>query len=93
MPRLKAHEHPNSKWVKAINKSKSIEFHIKGVRAAAALIWGYTLAGIPKKVSGVISMCNGSTTRTDIEGWIFEYSKKPPTPVVNEKDPLSDLGI
>lgn len=87
--------HPESKLVKATNKEQKICMEVRGVRALAATIWGRTPAGVPRKVAGVIEMCNNQTARSDIDGWVFEYVD--PTPDSEDKevfvDPLEELGI
>lgn len=91
--KLKGCNHPDSKIVRATNEAQGIYMEVKGLRALTATIWGRTEAGIPRKVAGVIDMCNGRSKRDNIDGWVFEYVDaqiKDEEPFV---DVLAELGI
>lgn len=91
--KLKGCDHPDSKIVRASKPSEGIYMEVKGLRALTATIWGRTEAGIPRKVAGVIDMCNGKGKRDNIDGWVFEYVD---TQIHNGEpfvDVLAELGI
>lgn len=89
--RLIGSDHPKSKWIEAFNPKSGIKFRAKGVRAVTASIWGKTPAGVPCKVSSVISICNGVDKRDNLEGWFFTYIEPPV--MEEEEDVLASLGI
>ena len=90
-------DHPKSRWIKAHNPEINVTFEVRGVRAVTAAIWGKTPAGIPRKVSSVISICNGSDKRDHLHGWYFSYINGPSNNrgvgVEEPRDILAELGI
>lgn len=91
--RLIGSDNPQSKWVQAYNPKLGSKFEVKGVRAITAAIWGKTPAGIPKRVSSVISICNGTSKKDNLDGWYFRYVD---TPIINISEPediFAELGI
>lgn len=91
--RLIGSDNPQSKWVQAYNPKLGSKFEVRGVRAITAAIWGKTPAGIPKRVSSVISICNGKSSRDNIDGWYFKYIDEPTITEFETPDVLAELGI
>lgn len=86
-------DNPQSKLIQAFNPKLGSKFEVRGVRSIAAAIWGKTPAGIPKRVSSVISICNGKSKRDSIDGWYFKYIDEPTINEFETPDVLAELGI